>query len=108
MDSHVALCTYRVKENKEQEFLDLLHNHWPTLRRLDLVTDRPSLLFRGNDESGGSFFVEILNWKSLEGPNLAEQMPEVLAIWERMGNLVEARMGRPGMEFPFVEQIDRK
>jgi len=64
-------------------------------------------MFRGTDESGKSFFVEILSWKSTDGPNLAEQMPEVLAIWEKMGQLVEARMGRPPMEFPFVEPIDR-
>jgi hypothetical protein len=107
MTSHVAICTYRVKEHREQEFLSLLRNHCPTLRRLGLVTDDPPLLFRGDDESGKSFFVEILYWKSDDGPKLAEQMPEVLAIWERMGQLVEARMGRPAMEFPLVEQIDR-
>ena len=78
-----------------------------TLREVGLATEEPSLLFRGNDESGKSFFVEVLHWKSTEGPKLAEQMPEVLAIWERMGQLVEARMGRPPMEFPFVEPIGR-
>lgn len=107
MKSHVALCTYRVKEHKEQEFLSLLRDHCPTLRQLGLVTDEPSPVFRGNDESGKTFFVEILHWKSSDGHKFAEQMPEVLAIWEKMGQLVEARMGRPAMEFPFVEQIDR-
>jgi hypothetical protein len=107
MGSHTALCTYRVKENKEQEFRSLLNNHCPTLLRLGLVTDEPSLLFQGKDESGKSFFVEILHWISIQGPTQAEQMPEVLAIWEKMGQLVESRMGRPPMEFPFVEQINR-
>src|SRR5262245_43368807 len=107
MKSHTALCTYLVKENREQEFLGLLRKHCPTLRQLDLVTDEPSLLFSGSDESGKSFFVEILHCKSRDGNTIAEQMPEVLAIWEKMGQLVEPRMGRPAMEFPFVEQIDR-
>jgi quinol monooxygenase YgiN len=105
MESQIALCTYRVKEHQDQEFLRLLSNHYPTLRRLGLVTDEPSLLFRGTDESGKSFFVEILHWKSRDGHKVAEQMPEVLAIWEKMGQLVEGRMGRPAMEFPFVEPI---
>jgi hypothetical protein len=108
MSSHQALCTYRVKENKEQDFLNLLLRHCPTLRQLGLVTDDPSQRFRGTDESGKTFFVEILTWKSTEGPKLAEQMPEVLAIWEKMGQLVESRLGRPPMEFPFVEPIHSK
>ena len=105
MSSHIALCTYRVKEHATDRFLGLLREHAPTLRRLGLVTDEPSLLFRGDDASGKSFFVEVLHWKSSEGPALAEQAPEVLAIWERMGQCVEDRLGRPSMEFPEVEQL---
>ena len=105
MSGHIALCTYRVKENEAQKFLGLLREHAPTLRRLGLLTDEPSLLFRGDDESGKSFFVEVLHWRSNEGPSLAEQTPEVLAIWERLGQCVEERLGRPSMEFPLVEQL---
>jgi hypothetical protein len=106
MTGHIALCTYRVKDGDAEKFLDLLREHAPTLRRLGLVTDEPSLLFHGRDESGQSFFVEVLHWKSDDGPSIAEQTPEVLAIWERMGQCVEARLGRPPMEFPLVEQIE--
>jgi hypothetical protein len=108
MKSHLAMCTYRIKKDKDQDFLKLLLQHCPTLRKLGLVTDEPALMFRGTDESGKDFFVEILPWKSAENHKLAEQMPEVLSIWERMGQLVEGRLGRPAMEFPFVEPIDRK
>ena len=107
MKSHIALCTYRIQQNKDEEFLSLLRQHCPTLRKLGLVTEDASPMFRGKDESGKSFYVEILHWKSSEGPNVAEQMPEVLAIWEKMGKLVEGRLNRPPMEFPLVEQIDR-
>jgi len=107
MEAHIALCTYRVKEGKDGEFLALLGTHAPTLQRLGLLTSDPMPLFQGTDESGRSFFVELLHWKSAEGHKLAEQMPEVLRIWEAMGKLVEARMGRPAMEFPFVEPVSR-
>jgi hypothetical protein len=104
--SYLAMCTYRVKEQSQDEFLSLLREHAPTLRRFGLVDDAPSLLFRGQDESGKPFFVEVLHWKSAEGHKLAEQLPDVLAIWEKMGQRVEARLGRPPMEFPFVDQIE--
>lgn len=107
MSDHTALCTYRIRQGKEEEFRSHLIKHWPTLRGLGLVTDESSLMFRGTDESGKRFFVEILHWKTAEGPSMAEQMPEVLAIWERMGSLVEGRLGRPGMEFPLVEPVER-
>lgn len=107
MSNAIALCTYRVKDNHENEFVGLLRKHAPTLHRLGLLTGEPSLLFRGKDESGKSFFVEILHWKSTDGHRVAEQMPEVLAIWEKMGQLVESRLGRPAMEFPHVERIER-
>src|SRR5262245_3421205 len=106
MENAIALCTYRVKQNHEKEFAALLRKHAPTLRKLGLLTDEPSVLFRGQDESGKSFFVEVLHWKSMDGHKIAEQMPEVLAIWEKMGQLVEARLNRPAMEFPHVEQIE--
>jgi hypothetical protein len=107
MKDNKALCTYRVRQDKGEEFLALLRTHAPTLHRFGLLTDQESPLFRGQDESGKPFFVEILHWKSEEGHKLAEQLPEVLRIWESMGKLVEARLGRPAMEFPFVEEITR-
>ena len=107
MESHSVMCTYRVQQGKEQDFLNLLRKHCPTLRQLGLITDEPSFLFRGNDESGKSFFVEIFHWKSIDGHKVAEQMPEVMAIWEGMGKLVEGRLGRPAMEFPFVDPVGR-
>jgi hypothetical protein len=105
METNIALCTYRVSDGKEAEFKSLLAQHWPALRKFGLVADEPSVLFRGKDESGKTFFVEILTWKSKEGPDIAEQTPEIMAIWERMGVLTEARLGRPPMEFPIVERL---
>ena len=48
----VAICTYRVKGGKEDEFIALLRRHWPTLRDLGMADEEPSLAFRGTDESG--------------------------------------------------------
>jgi hypothetical protein len=98
----VAICTYRIKLGKEDEFLALLRRHWPTLRDLGMATDSPSLVFRGTDESGGAVITEILTWKDVDMPNHAHEVPSVMAIWEPMGMCCEPRLGRPPMEFPQV------
>lgn len=102
---NTALCTYRVRRGKERAFLGLLKRHWPTLRKLGLVTPTPSLIYRGKDESKKTFFVEIFTWKSAKAVSTAHEHPQVMAIWEPMGALLEERLGRPSMEFPHVEQV---
>src|SRR5215470_11346939 len=97
-----AICTYRVRAGREDEFLRLLRRHWPTLHECGFVEDRPSEIYRGVDESGGTFFVEILAWKDSEYPNKAHELPAVMSLWEPMGLCCEPRAGRPAMEFPTV------
>lgn len=100
-----AICTYRIKDGQEQKFEDILKLHWPTLRKLGLVTEDRSQVYRGK-EAGRAFYVEILDWVDAEAPNEAEKSPEVIKVWEQMGALVEAHGGRPAMEFPHVERLD--
>ena len=40
------------------------------------------------------------------GANRAHEIPDVMAVWEPMGKLCEARDGRPAMEFPIVKPIE--
>ena len=100
-----AICTYRIKEGREKEFVLLLARHWSTLRDLELATSTPSQVFQGTDESGRTFFVEILVWRSADMPHRAHELPEVMSIWEPMGMCCEARLGRPAMEFPVVQTL---
>ncbi|MFY9583435.1 MAG: hypothetical protein WAR21_02960 [Candidatus Acidiferrales bacterium] len=106
--SEVVICTYRIKRRHEAVFLKILSRHWPTLRRLGLATRRPAAIFRGNDKSKKTFFVEIFTWKSGEAMEAAHQSPEVMAVWEAMGKQTEERLGRPAMEFPHVEPVRLK
>jgi hypothetical protein len=100
-----SLCLYRVKSGSEAAFKNLLAKHWPTLCRLGLAADQPSTIYQGAEKPGAPLFVELLTWNDPEGPNMAHELPEVMAIWEPMGKLCEARDGRPPMEFPHVERI---
>lgn len=100
-----VICTYRVRAGAEREFVALLERHWPSLKQLGLVTDEPSRIYQGVDETKGPYFVEIFSWKNGEAPQRAHELPEVMAVWEPMGALTEARGGRPPMEFPHVKPL---
>jgi quinol monooxygenase YgiN len=100
-----VICTYRVKEGKEEAFVELLKKHWPTLNRLGLVSGDNPQFFRGVDQSNKTYFVEIFSWKDAKAPETAHHSPEVMSVWEPMGALVEERLGRPPMEFPHVKPL---
>ena len=101
----IAVCTFRVKEGAEAEFEALLARHWKTLRGLDLATERPTQLYRGEEKGGGRIYVEIFEWLSEEASARAHELPEVLAIWGPMGALVEARGTKPPMDFIHVSVL---
>lgn len=110
-NDHTNICTYRVKLGARDQFIELLRRHWPTLRDAGLATDTPALHFEaqvggGKHNEAGTTFVEIFSWTSSDSADLAHRMPEVMAVWEPMGALVEARDSRPGMEFPNFRHLD--
>ena len=100
-----VICTYRVKPGEEEAFVGLLERHWPTLRECGLVTDEPARVFRGQEQGGATTFNEIFAWKDERSPTTAHETPQIMAVWEPMGALCEARDGRPAMEFPHVQPV---
>jgi len=84
---------------------ELIRGHERAVRKLALVTDEPTQVWRGQDEKGRPFFVKIFEWVSEDAVARAHEHPEVLATWEKMEPLCEARDGRPGMEFPHAERV---
>jgi hypothetical protein len=102
MANETVICTYRVRPEAEDRFLDLLGRHWRTLRDLGFVTAEESLVLRSTD--GGLTYVEIFTWVE-GGFGQAHEHPDVLAIWEPMDPLLEERDGRPRWEFPHFEWV---
>lgn len=100
-----VICHYRVIEGKEAAFEALLAKHWPTLNALGLATDDRTQKFKGAEDDGKPIYFEIFDWQ--EGAvDRAHEHPEVMAIWEPMGQLCEERGGKPSMEFPHVEPLN--
>lgn len=102
MANETVICTYRVRSDAEDRFATLLEDHWATLHRLGFVTDGGTMAFRSVDEP--PTFVEIFTWVD-GGFAMAHDHPEVLAIWEPMGELLEDRGPLPKWEFPHFQPL---
>ena len=85
--------------------MELLKLHWPTLNRLGLVNEQPRLILRGKDSEATTCFAEIFSWKK-DGFRIGHQHPEVIALWEPMEQMCEARLGQPATEFPHFELVE--
>ena len=100
-----VICHYRVAPGNERRFEQLLAEHWPTLKRLELVTAQPPQQFRGvEQDSGEPIYFEIFEWRD-GAVERAHEHPEVMAIWEPMDGLCESRGSKPNMEFPHVTRL---
>ena len=102
---NTVICHYRVAPGNEAEFETLLANHWPTLQRLGLVEDTPSISYKGTEQDNGQpIYFEIFDWRD-GAVDRAHEHPEVMAIWEPMDQLCESRGSKPNMEFPHVDRV---
>jgi|ERR1044071_3681722 len=82
--------TYRPRKGKEGELETLVRKHWPALKQLGLVTSDPAKIYRATDKrSGQVYFIEIFSWRDEKAPDIAHQTPEVMAVWETMGPVLE-------------------
>lgn len=103
-DTETVLSTFRPRAGKEDELLKTMNQNWSTLRKLGLVLQEPHLILRGKDDAGRTIFVEILTWRDHEA---ADHVPaEVQEIWNHLQQLVEARDGHKGIEFPEFEIVN--
>jgi hypothetical protein len=84
-----TLAIYRIKREKEAEFKPLLRQHWPTLQKLALVTQREPTIWRAEGKDGKLAYVELFEWKDGDSSNVAHQTPEVMQVWEPMGPILE-------------------
>jgi len=87
------LVIYRVKSGNDAPFMELLNQHWPALRKVGLATSTPARTYRGESKRppthGGSIFVETFEWTSEKSAEVAHQTPEVMAVWEPMGPMLD-------------------
>lgn len=84
------LVTYVAKKGHEDEMLALVKKHELALRKVGLVTSEPFKVWKAfNIRTGESSFVEYFEWKDGKAADVAHQTPEVMAVWEPMGPILE-------------------
>jgi hypothetical protein len=84
------IVTYVPKQGKEAELLALVKQHEPALRKVGLVTAEPFKVWRAFDiRKGRVSFIEYFQWKDGNASDTAHQTPEVMAVWEPMGPVLE-------------------
>jgi hypothetical protein len=86
-----TLVNYHPKPGHEEQLRVLVEKHWGILDRVGLVTKDPPRIYKAQKksrdpkESLPPYFVEIFSWKDEGSSDVAHQTPEVMAMWEPMG-----------------------
>jgi hypothetical protein len=84
------IVTYVPKPGKEAALLELVKKHEPALRTVGLVTSEPFRLWKAYDiRKKRVQFIEYFVWKDGRASNVAHQTPEIMAVWEPMGPVLE-------------------
>ena len=84
------IVTYVPKPGKEAELLALVKKHEPALRKVGLVTSEPFRLWKAYDiRKQREQFIEYFVWKDGQASDVAHQTPEIMAVWEPMGPVLE-------------------
>jgi len=101
-DPETVVVTYHVRAGKEADMEKLMReDHWPLLRRLNLVFETPHVLVSGTESGGKPYLREVLTWRDHDIPDNAP--PDVEAVWKRMYDFVEKRDGKSAIE---IEEVD--
>jgi hypothetical protein len=101
-----VMATFHVVPGKETDFERVLVHEWETYTSGNLVFKQPHIIVRGREPDGKTYFVHIFTWISSTTPD--HPPATVIADWQSMGPLVEARNGHPGMEIAKVEFVAPK
>jgi hypothetical protein len=84
------IVMYVPKPGKAAELLALVRKHEPALRKVGLVTSEPFRLWKAYDiRRRREQFIEHFVWKDGRASDIAHQTPEVMAVWEPMGPVLE-------------------
>jgi quinol monooxygenase YgiN len=84
------IVTYVPKKGKEEELLALVKKHEPALRQVGLASPEPFRLWKAFDiRKQRVAIIEYFQWKDGNAANVAHQTPEVMAVWEPMGPVLE-------------------
>jgi hypothetical protein len=100
------MATYYVVAGKEVEFEHVLDKKWEVYTKEKLVFDYPHVVVRGREADGKVYFIHIFTWVSRATTD--HPPASVIAVWQIMDSLVEARNGHPSREITEVQLVAPK
>jgi hypothetical protein len=84
------IVTYIPKPGKEAELLALVKKHEPALRSVGLASPEPFRVWKAFDiRKKRVSYMEYFQWKDGSSSDVAHQTPEVMAVWEPMGPVLD-------------------
>ena len=81
----IVFALYKPHDGKDADLRQILAEHVPTLRRLEMATDRQTVTVKSKNGT----YVEIFEWSTPESAGLAHYHPEVAKVWEAMGKVAD-------------------
>jgi hypothetical protein len=104
-DAETVVVTYLPKAGQEGALQQEIDATWQDMVRLHLTANNDRAFYRGADDDGHPFFLEIFTWKDHDTPDHAPA--EIEAHWKKLSDLVEARGARPGLQFEEIHAVPR-
>lgn len=84
------IVTYVPRPGCEDALLALVRRHEVALRQVGLASPEPFHVWKAFDvRKKRVCFIEQFQWKDGGAPDVAHQTPEVMAVWEPMGQMLE-------------------
>ena len=81
--ARTVIVRYLPKAGQDAALLELVRSHVPLLCSLGLAAEQAPYIMRAGDGS----LVEVFSWASVAAIERAHELPEVLAMWKRFGEL---------------------
>lgn len=85
MEPRITIVAYKPKDDKADELRQLMREHLPLLKSLDMVTDRPSIIM----EAKNGTILEVFEWKSKAAIEQAHTNPLILEMWRKYAEVCE-------------------
>lgn len=106
MSARIWMALYQPYEGKEEDLKNLIAKHYPTLARLELITDRPCIVAKASNGT----YIEIAEWRDGDSAEKAHKHPEVSKLWDDMGAVSEFKhlgsLSESEKLFPHFEHVD--
>ena len=85
MEERIVIVGYKPKAGKAEALRQLMREHLPILKQLNLVTDRPSIMMEAKDGT----IIEVFEWKSKFAIEQAHKNPVILEMWGKYAQVCD-------------------